>query len=320
MKRLSLALMILLAVIAPAVAGPLKQADVPATAKWVAHLDVGGTQASKTGQWLLAQARKDPKFNAGIAQAQRIFGVDLLKDIHGITLYGEDYGKDNGVVVINATVNQGQLLELLRGNPSYASLVHGGHTIHKWLDEKKDKVQYGTFHGNSHVVIAPSKELMIRAIDVLNGWAESLGAADLLSVPGGDGALLVAAAEGFPIDEKTAVLFRDVTRVALEVGETKGTFRARLALTTRTPEHATRFRQMAQGLVAFAKTVQGHKNLAFLQGQGETMTIGGDETSAKVEVTIPAESLTRVLELLRQMEEEKKKAEAEAAAAAEEGP
>ena len=119
------------------------------------------------------------------------------------------------------------------------------------------------------------------------------------------------------MDEETAVLFRDVTRVSLEVVETKGTFRARLALTTRTPEHAMRFRQMAQGLIAFAKTVQGHKNLAFLQGQGETMTVGGDETSAKVEVTIPAESLTRVLELLRQMEEKKK---AEAAAAVEEGP
>jgi len=47
------------------------------------------------------------------------------------------------------------------------------------------------------------------------------------------------------------------------------------------------------------------------------MTVGGDETSVEVEVSIPAESLTSVLELLRQMEEQKK---AEAAAAADEGP
>lgn len=76
MKRSLLMMAVALAAVG-ARAAELKVAEVPAQAKWVAHLDAEKLRASQVGQKLLAEIQNDAKATAQLDAIRNAVGVDL---------------------------------------------------------------------------------------------------------------------------------------------------------------------------------------------------------------------------------------------------
>ena len=263
-----------------------------------------------------AAAEKD-EFLAGLAQVQEVFGLDLLKDIRGLILYGEKIGdeKEQGVVIADATLDADKVLPLLRENATYKAIEHGDRVLHQWTDEPKGdkpaKTQTGCFYDAKTVVIGSTVDLVKKAVAVLDGEAANLtktGALSNLPKPAA-GAFLVAAAEGIDLSSKEkhpeAAMFRSVTSGVLQAGEVDGVLFASIALGAENAEDAANIRQMAQGFVALFKVGMQEKLPEELKNLGEKITVGGSETTAELNVSLPTASAIKLVTFLQEQKARK---------------
>lgn len=304
------------AVLAPAgLAGPLKIERIAAAAKWAAHLDAEALLQSGIGRFLLSEAEKKADFLDGIATIREVFGFDPLRDVRGITLYGKVYADQQVVVIADATVDQDKLAGLLTGNPGYRGHEYGDRTLHQWTDKAKGdkpaRTQFGCFYDKSTVMIASTLDLLKGAVDVLDGESKSLAQSDALPFlqkpPAG--AILVAAGEQIKLpaegDEPRVAVIRDLTDLALQVGEADGVMFLNVTAGTKTARRALQLRQIVQGFVAMGQMMlQEREDIPPLN---EKIEITGEGTVAKLSATVPTESLIRMIKFLA-AEAAKKKA------------
>ena len=98
-------------------------------------------------------------------------GVDLRKDLHGITLYGPDTDKTHAVAIVFSTVNQKLLLEKAAKATDHKVTKHGEIDIHSWTQKHgaKTDTAAGAFYKPDVLVFAASVEGVAKAIDVLDG-------------------------------------------------------------------------------------------------------------------------------------------------------
>ena len=315
MNKFAVSLMAVVLIASPLFAGPLNKEKVAGDASWVAHVDVDALLKSELGKFVLDKAAEKDEFLDGLAQIQEVFGLDLLKDIRGLTLYGGKIGDDQGVVIADATLDADKVLPLLRENATYRAIEHGDRVLHQWTDKAKGdkpaKTQTGCFYDAKTIVVGSTVELVKKAIAVLDGEAANLaktGALSNLPKPVA-GAFLVAAAEGIDLSSKEkhpeAAVFRSVTSGILQVGEVDGVLFATLALGAKNAEDAANIRQMAQGFVAIFKMGMQEKLPEELQNLGEKITVGGSDTTAQLDVSLPTESAIKLVKQLKEIEERK---------------
>ena len=249
-----------------AMAGGLVKEQVSAQAKWVVHLDVEAAWASALGQFVLDKIEKDGKADQ-IQKFADVFGFDLTKDLHGITLYGESYNPADGVAIVNATVNKDKLLGLLAQNAGHQEIAYGDFVLQRWTQKPEgpgdDGARYGTFYRDDLVIISRSVTALQHAIDVMGNPASSLAGANAPSLlpPVSAGAFLVAAATDIKLPAEAApkaAMLKNIAGGSLEFGQDGDNVFLNLRLTTKTDADALRLRQMAQGLLAFAQMAVQH--------------------------------------------------------------
>ena len=243
----------------PLLANPLDKEQVSARAKWVLHADVQTFLASKTGGFILNEFKKSG-LDKWMVVVKNAVGIDPSKDLEGVTVYGVDFEKDNGIVLVRATMEQDKLLALLKTNETYRESKYGDHVIHQWTEkakgDKPGEMRFGCFHQADLAVVAPRLAMLKLALDVLDKKADSLtkvGESKLLPAPA-KGIFLTAAVVGLPQaakqDPKAAVLAL-ISSARFQVGESEDKVFVRLAVTTKTPRIATDLRKMAEGFLAF---------------------------------------------------------------------
>ena len=245
-------------------AGPLEKQQVPSGAKWVLHADVEAFLASKTGGFILDELNKSG-LEQWTAVVKNAFGIDPSKDLQGVTVYGPDFEKDNGIVLVRAKMEQDKLLAVLKANKAYRESKHGDHVVHRWRDEPKGAepgaIKFGCFHGKDLAVIAPSLDMLKLALGVLDEKTDSLAKVDaestLLPAPA-KGVFLTAALTDLPQvakqDPKAGALAL-AESARLQVGESGEKVFVRLAVTAQTPKVAADLRKMAEGCFAFLSLV-----------------------------------------------------------------
>lgn len=315
MNKFAVSLMAVVLIGSPLFAGPLNQEKVSGDAAWVAHVDVDALIKSGLGEFVLSKAAEKDEFINGLVKIQEVFGFDPLKDIRGLTLYGGKIGDDQGVVIADATLDADKVLPLLRENAAYRAIEHGDRVIHQWTDKPKGdkpaKTQTGCFYDAKTIVVGSTVDLVKKAIAVLDGEAANLtktGAMSNLPKPAA-GAFLVAAAEGIDLSSKEkhpeAAMFRSVTSGVLQAGEVDGVLFASLALGAKNAEDAANIRQMAQGFVALFKVGLQEKLPEELKNLGEKITVGGSDTTAQLDVTLPTESAIKLAAFLKEQKDRK---------------
>lgn len=217
-------------------AEPLDVAHVGADAAWVAHLDVDAVRASTVVQraWEKMLA-KDRGAEARLAMAKTLLGMDLAHDIHGMTFYGTQIGKHEGVALIFADMDAERLSALSAALPGREAAEHGECEIHSW--KKHNKTMAAAFHSPSLLVIGSSVDAVRSALDVLNGEAAHLEGDSPLAGNIPAGTTFLMRAEGLADAElhSRAPIAKQLESLRLASGEADGTsfMRARFRMMNR---------------------------------------------------------------------------------------
>ncbi len=173
---IALALMVGLVAVARAESLDLKQ--VPADAKWLGHVDVDAMRTSIVVQKAWAKGMEMHKDAAAhLAKLRDKLGLDICKDLHGLTFYGKQVGKHTGVLIVNAKVNQKLLLEKAAKAPDHKVTKFGSYDLHTWTDKHHGPAHTvaGTFYKGDRLVFASSLDELKAALNVLDGKSPSVG-------------------------------------------------------------------------------------------------------------------------------------------------
>ena len=123
--------------LAPVVrAEPLDLKQVPADAKWLVHVDVDAMRASTLVQkaWpKCMEMHKDAEQR--LKSLRDKFGIDVCKDLHGLTAYGKELGKHTGVLIVHAKFDL-KLAEATAAKAKDHKVVKfDAYDLHSWTEK-----------------------------------------------------------------------------------------------------------------------------------------------------------------------------------------
>ncbi len=283
-------------------AAPLETKNVAANTKWVVHIDVDAIRDSlvvkkafQTCPVLKSEAGKH------FDMIRDKIGIDLRKDLHGITLYGPDTDKTHAVAIVFSTANQQLLLDKVEHETDHGVTKYLDVDIHSWTP-KHDRHSYG---GQSHaaagafykpdvLVFAANVAGVAKAIDVLDG--KSPGITDAKSLLGGRppaGSTLVVRSYAIPASPKSPIL-KEIDSFRIALGESGGKSFYRASAVMKSPEAATQVKAVNDGLKALgALRFSGDADVMKLVDALETTVSGKD---LRVRWDASADDVWKVLE------------------------
>jgi len=178
-------------------AAPFDPQQVPSGVKWVIHLDADATKQSTVGTAIIDEILSRPDAQQGLDALNAFAGFSVPKDVHGVTLYGKEFGEENNVIILHGTFDANRILGVLELSPSFASEAYGDGEVVSWED--KGKTMYGTFVTSDRVVIARTADSVKLAIDVFDKKGTAM--APLATDATAPGAGVLAYVEGSGIAE-----------------------------------------------------------------------------------------------------------------------
>lgn len=280
-----------------ALAGPLVRAHVAANAKWVAHLDMERFGPSQTCQSLLRDPNGGGGFQAFLARYRALLGIDPLKDLTQVTLYGEEVTGSRGVALIQGTMNPKLIVQRLSGYPRYQAKPMGGLTLHKWRD-KSGTVEFNAcFYASRLLIIGSDEPAMRSAVATLTGNQASLAGKNpaLVVPPAGEGVFFTAVTKGYAGSSEEplrALILRNTETAVLRIGETKGWVDANMVLSAVSPEAAFQIHQILNGLVVSASLAAEAGGLARL---AELSEVARQDRTVTLKLHCPARDAASAL-------------------------
>ena len=239
---------------AAALAGPLDKAVVPRGAQWVFHLDAEAGWASTMGRYIV-----DHRADLDLEELDRVkqeTGIDPVKDIKGVTVYGTGPAECDGVAVIyaSAAVDQmvARMLETKEDGIRQTDVE--GYKVLTWTEDEKPRYAQVRPDGEGRLVIAASDAAhLLLGIHVLEGKERSLKGeqSGLGAAAPGPGSIVFASASHLPDAE--ALPFQHAEGLTLDAGETAHEIYADLRVTAKSTEEATNMSQVAMGAIAMAR-------------------------------------------------------------------
>jgi len=215
-------------------AAPVDLAAVPADAGWMMHVDMDAARASTVLKRAHDRAMKmHPHAAAMIEMAVKMTGSDPRKDLAGVTLYGFDTDKRNGVMVIRGAFNRDLLTRMVEKAPDHRTMEHGGRTLHAWTQKRggRSGPVVGGFFKDDVIVVSRVEPHAKSAIDVLDGRKKPLGEGSPLAGRVRPGSIVVARASAVDPDTKCPVLRQGRSfRVAIGEHDGRSFYRARLRM------------------------------------------------------------------------------------------
>lgn len=146
--------------------------QVPATAKWLVHLDIDALRGTQAGQAIHDKLQNDSHFLQSMSQLKAITGIGSVEDFHDITLYGADVGEAAAVVVVHAPADRERILTMLQNNPGFSNISYHEHAIYSWTDGPK--TQFGAFADPDLAIIGRTQEALQTALDTLDGTGKAI--------------------------------------------------------------------------------------------------------------------------------------------------
>ena len=289
---------------ATAAAGPLDLKQVPAEAKWVVHVDVDAMRSSVLVQRAydrLSEKRPDVERRLDeVTDLVSNLGIDLERELHGMTVYGKQIGQHEGVLLVDATVDRKALLEKADQAPDHQMTKYGDYELHSWTDAKGRQHEHpmaGTLSKSNLLVFAPTVDQIKPALDVLDGKSASLsGKESSLTAGTPAGAMIVIRAVGLA-DAKLPLkspLVAQCEAVSLMIGEQDGKVSAEGKLFTKSKETAEQIKAIVEGGRAAAELRAG--NDAEAAKVIKTVKVNLADTTLSVEFSSPVDDVWTLAE------------------------
>lgn len=251
-------------------AGPLARTQISADAKWVVHLDMERFAPSQTCQILCRDKEGGEGFQTLLARYRNLLGVDPLKDLSHITLYGDQVSGSRGVALIGGALNTKTVVQRLAAYPQYRTRTVGRMLVHKWRDQASGTELNACFLSSRLLAIASDEPTLIGAADVLSGNKSNLASRKTpgLALPvAREGVFLTAVTKsyaGSPEEPLKAMILRNTDSAVLQIAENKGMVDAGVVLTAVSPEAAFQIQQVLNGLIVSANLAADSSSLARL--------------------------------------------------------
>jgi len=239
-------------------AAKIDKINISKDAKFVAHLDFDAFRDSKIGTTILGKVRQEEgreKLDALV----EIIGFDPLTAIQSATLSGNGE-EDNGILVMRHKADSTKLLAFMKLDEHYRKTEHGKHEIHGAGDRGDGERGYVSFVNDTTAVLAPSRALSAKAIELVNGKGTAK------QVPPSLGSIskkvknifLMAYADVESLKEHIddANLSQMAKQAALVMGESDGKMVLSLTVDAYDADSAQQMEAMVNGLIGFARLGQ----------------------------------------------------------------
>lgn len=252
----------------PAAAGELQRQHVPAEARWVGHFDMQAFQ--RTGLWREIVARSGPDGDVGISfdeleELRTELGIDPLKDLRSVTIYGRSEDEDDVVVLLETTAAIDNALTRFSQEDGYRLTEHAGLEIHAWSNDGYVHVMPGPDNGRL-VTIAPRLANVVEGVRVIHSQSPSLAAETsprLSAMPLSGSFLFFASIDGIPgiheIDASSQVAAL-ATGLVFDLGESGSELFVRANVQTGDVESALNLGDVVDGLLALGKLALGSQD------------------------------------------------------------
>jgi len=238
-------------------AAPLNPKVVAGDAKWVAHLDVDSMRESivvkKVYQRFVEKCPIGKIAVAVLDASPALIGMDPRKDLHGITLYGHEIGKHEGVMIVFADANRKLLTARVKKAKGYSSGTHGSYELHSWIhkDRRGKRPVSGAFYKDKVMVFSGSEAQVKAALDVMDGKQPGL-TCKCLAAKAPEGTTWLARAVGIaeaetPDDSKLA---KEIESVNIVTGENEGHSFLHVKVVAKSAKVAKQMGEVAEGVRA----------------------------------------------------------------------
>ena len=252
-KQLILSFLTLALCLGTAQADGLKTKQVPATAQWIAHVDVDRFKTSKLGKFTLGRLKD---VAAAIDAVAAMLQFDPHKDLSDITAYGnhaKEGQPENAAVLLNGKFKPDHLLTLLKAGEGLKIEKAGKHQLLEWT--KENETQYGSIVNESLLVMGTNRKMVSQALKTVDGKAATLNAKKLKDLKLDQGAYIIlgmASLEGLPIPPEAKIL-ENVKSIGITLGEKGDDLEIAVSLFAANSEFAEQIQQMLQGLLALVQ-------------------------------------------------------------------
>jgi hypothetical protein len=232
-------------------AGSLDPGTVAADAKWLVHIDFDALRESKVAQHAREEILKRPRVNEILAKVQEATGMDLQKDLHGLTAYGNGFKPRTGVVIAYAHVDRDKLVALMKTRPDFKSTSDDDLELYSWTEgngERKHDVVVAFPKMDRVAVIAGSAEQVKRAITVLRSGGLTSSSPLIGDAP--QGTILRASVTGLSDAELPVKIdmLKKIDRISLAAGENDGNDFDHIRVTTTDDDTAKQLKSIAEGI------------------------------------------------------------------------
>lgn len=292
-----------------ALAGPLNKRVVSGDATWVIHVDVEAAVASTLGR----AALEEDEAKQGLRELRSEFGVDLIRDIKGITLWGHEAEGEDAVVVVHTSAVVDDVLAKFREEAGIEEVEAGGYEILKWSDG--DETHYGhvrkTRQGDDRMVfIARSEDDLVLGLEVADGEEPSAASENaVIKDKPGEGAIVFVSipqistlVPGHALEEIPAI-FGKIQGLRLEAGERGDEMFVDAAVIAATSEDAATVQQLAQGALAFCKLAgSSEPEVAEFAKFAEKIRIGAEDRTVTFRIRCGTDEVREVIAKVREHE------------------
>lgn len=266
-------------------ASPLSKSQIPANSKWVMHLDMNQFAASQTCRTLSNGQADGKRFQSMLNHYRTLLGVDPLKDISSLTLFGNEVTGNKGVALISGSLSSKQIARQFSTYPQYHTKKNGQLTLHTWQDKTSGKPLWACFY-NSHQLILSSDEFsLVNTAWVLDGDRPSLANSKTTALPFPavqPGSFFTAVTKGYAGTTPTqAMILRNTESANLQLAENAGVVDGAILLNADSPETAAQIQQILNGLMVTAGFADNESPWAKL-AELSTISRSGNAMSLKI--------------------------------------
>lgn len=290
-------------------------ARIPASARWVAHLDLASFRQSTVGAALLDGERAgNSPWAEGLRQLRDLeprLGFDPLRSAHTLTLYGGRSPGRSAVAVLTGTAALDGLLEHARATASPSTFELEGLPVHHWAFEddlgERQEVYLNVESGDPR---APRTMTLARHVTDLAGALRARAGRDATLATSADSALTTSPPAGTFLSVTSAVgldalpgaaprfELTDLARsFSLELGEASETFFARARIGTPSTRDAQNAVGLLMGLRSLASLTAGEGSGAHaLVVLLERLSIESNAEDVRIRIELPARDVIERLE------------------------
>jgi hypothetical protein len=289
-----------------AAGGPLNPSRLPAEAQWVVHVDVERGLATAVGGYI--RTHQSEFRLEGLAEFRTRIGVDPLKDIRDITVFGTGPEPESAVALIHTSAATDAFIERARGEEkTFKQVPSGGFTLDSWVEHGVTRYGFVQPLGEDERLILVSQDpaRLAAAIQLVRVAPPAPPEHPLLSQVPGPGSVVFISARCDSLAAGSRTMFLQAARsLVVDAGEEAGEGRVggqtsvycRGRLTTASEQDAKDMLPLIQGSLAVARMAARQRpELTGLAEMCRSVSLGGEGATISGEIRYESGALIDML-------------------------